>query len=110
VTNPTGGMGLTSGLFDSFVLSEALAAVVHGEAGDEVLDQYSEQRLKVFNEYASPTATRFKTMTYNATPEILDQVLPMMRVAAQDKAVGQQVMAVAQPVETPSLLGTAASG
>jgi 3-(3-hydroxy-phenyl)propionate hydroxylase/6-hydroxy-3-succinoylpyridine 3-monooxygenase len=37
-TNPTGGLGLTSGLFDTYVLSEALAAVVTGEAPETVLD------------------------------------------------------------------------
>src|SRR6266568_5876782 len=42
-TNPAGGLGLTSGLFDTFVLYEALAAVVRGRAGDGVLDRYAEE-------------------------------------------------------------------
>ena len=104
ITNPTGGMGLTSGLFDSFVLSEALAAVVNGVVGDEVLDAYSEQRRKVFLEYASPTAVRFKTLVYNPTPEILAEALAGLRMAAADENIGRMAMALAQPVETPSLV------
>src|SRR5256885_11010423 len=36
--------GLMGGIYDSFALSEALAAVVHEKAGDEILDRYSESR------------------------------------------------------------------
>src|SRR6266702_787976 len=50
ITNPTSGFGLMGGIYDSFVLSEALAAVVHGDAADEILDLYSELRRKVYLE------------------------------------------------------------
>jgi len=48
ITNPTSGFSLMGGIYDSFVLSEALAAVVHGDAADEILDRYSELRRKVY--------------------------------------------------------------
>ena len=104
VTNPTGGLGLTSGLFDSYVLSEALAAVVNGEVGDEVLDLYAEQRRQVFLEYASPRATSFKELVYNCEPAMLEQVLPMLRAAAADEDIQRQSLLISQPAETPSVV------
>jgi len=105
VTNPTGGLGLTSGLFDSYVLSEALAAVVHGDIGGEVLDRYSEQRRTAFLEYASPTASAFKQLVYHSgDPAALEPALAGLRMAATDPALQRQQMRVSQPLETPSLL------
>lgn len=104
-TNSTGGLGLTSGLFDSYVLSEALAAVVHGQVGDEVLDRYSEQRRAVFLEVVSPTASALKQLVYHsADPEALEPALAGLRAAAADPVLGRQQMRVSQPLETPSLL------
>jgi 3-(3-hydroxy-phenyl)propionate hydroxylase len=105
VTNPTGGLGLTSGLFDSYVLSEALAAVVNGQAGDEVLDLYSEQRRKAFLDYASPTASAFKGLVYHcADPAMLEGALTGLRAAAADIELQRKQMLVSQPLETPSVL------
>jgi 3-(3-hydroxy-phenyl)propionate hydroxylase len=44
VNNPIGGMGMNGGIHDGLNLSEKLARVMHGEAGDELLDLYSRQR------------------------------------------------------------------
>lgn len=44
VHSPAGGQGMNTGLIDSVLLSEALARVVSGEAGDDLLDLYSERR------------------------------------------------------------------
>jgi 2-polyprenyl-6-methoxyphenol hydroxylase-like FAD-dependent oxidoreductase len=48
VTNPTGGLGLTSGLFDCFALYPALAAVILDGADASVLDRYSDSRRNIF--------------------------------------------------------------
>jgi 2-polyprenyl-6-methoxyphenol hydroxylase-like FAD-dependent oxidoreductase len=58
--NPCGGMGLTSGAFDAAALVTALGAVIAGQAGDEVLDFYSQERRRVFLEVASPIAQATK--------------------------------------------------
>ncbi|WP_411152471.1 FAD-dependent oxidoreductase [Streptomyces sp. A30] len=108
VTNPTGGLGLTSGLFDAFVLSEAMAAVVHGQIGDEVLDRYAEERRRVFLEAASPQASAFKQLVYNsADPAVLEQALTGLRAAAADVDLQRKQMTVSQPLETPSLVARA---
>src|SRR5947199_654684 len=44
VNNPIGGMGMNGGIHDGINLAGKLAKVVHGEAGDALLDLYSRQR------------------------------------------------------------------
>lgn len=57
VTNPTGGLGLTGGMFDAFALVEALNRVVHDGAGEEMLEYYERDRRRVFIEVTSPRAS-----------------------------------------------------
>jgi 3-(3-hydroxy-phenyl)propionate hydroxylase/6-hydroxy-3-succinoylpyridine 3-monooxygenase len=64
-TNPTGGLGLTSGLFDSFALAEALAAVVQDRHSDALLDRWADQRRRIFLEVASPAASENKRIVYS---------------------------------------------
>lgn len=64
-TNPTGGFGLTGGLFDAFALIDALSAVLGG-AGDELLDAWAAERRRVFLEVSSPAASRMKRMVYDS--------------------------------------------
>lgn len=80
VTNPTGGLGLTSGLFDIYVLHEALTAVIEGRAGQDVLDRYSNERRTAFLEQASPAATEFKQLVFNCFDKAaLEQTLIGLR-------------------------------
>lgn len=69
VCNPCGGMGLTSGIIDADALVKVLEAVVHGRAGDGVLDFYAEERRRVFREVVSPIATSFKRQLSEKDPE-----------------------------------------
>jgi 2-polyprenyl-6-methoxyphenol hydroxylase-like FAD-dependent oxidoreductase len=64
-TNPTGGLGLTSGLFDSFALQEALAAVAVERADDALLDEWAQERRRIFTEIASPQASENKRLIYS---------------------------------------------
>jgi 2-polyprenyl-6-methoxyphenol hydroxylase-like FAD-dependent oxidoreductase len=64
-TNPTGGLGLTSGMYDVFALVDPLAEVVRGESSDEVLDRWAEERLATFRDHASPMASGIKHMVYS---------------------------------------------
>jgi 3-(3-hydroxy-phenyl)propionate hydroxylase/6-hydroxy-3-succinoylpyridine 3-monooxygenase len=106
VTSPIGGLGLTGGLFDSYVLTEALAAVLAGKVPDAVLDDYSTRRRQAFLEYASPRASEFKTLVFNSTDRAaLDETLGMMRAAASDPEIARLALSVSQPYRTPSLVG-----
>lgn len=64
VTNPTGGLGLTSGVYDAFALIEPLSAAARGGA-DGDLDAWAADRLRVFTELASPAASRMKQLVYS---------------------------------------------
>jgi 3-(3-hydroxy-phenyl)propionate hydroxylase len=105
ITNPTGGLGLTSGLYDAYVLYEALAAVIQGAAPDEILDRYSVERRRAFLEHASPEASNFKRMVYHAKdPAALEAQLEGFRAAARDLRLQRQIFLTAKKLETPSLL------
>lgn len=67
LTNPTGGLGLTTGLYDVFLLQEVLAAVLLDGADESLLDAYAEERSRVFREISSPNATHFKRLVYDST-------------------------------------------
>lgn len=108
-TNPTGGLGLTSGLFDTYVLYEALAAVIHGEADDEVLDRYSDERRRTFLEIASPQASENKRFIYHSgDPVRLEQDLARIRSMATSKDVLIERLLFTRRLVTPSLLGRTA--
>jgi 3-(3-hydroxy-phenyl)propionate hydroxylase len=105
VTNPTGGMGLTSGLFDAYVLYEALAAVIDGEVADDVLDRYSLERRLAFLEQASPLASETKRLVYGSTdPARLDQDLIMLRKMSASRDLQHQMNLATLRLETPSLV------
>lgn len=69
LTNPTSGFGLMGGLYDSFLLSEALAAVVKKTTDDRILDRYSMERRKVFDEVTSPVSTESFRLVFNSDDE-----------------------------------------
>jgi 3-(3-hydroxy-phenyl)propionate hydroxylase len=105
-TNPTGGLGLTSGMLDTFVLYDALAAVIGGAVGDEVLDRYSEERLRVFTELASPQASEWKRLVFHSDdPERLESDLGMLRTVASDPDSRREGFLGMQALKTPSLVG-----
>ena len=105
VTNPTGGLGLTSGLFDIFALYEALAAVIHGEAAEDVLDRYSDERRRIFLDYVSPRATENKRLIYHSSdPARLAEDLKQLRRLETDKDFVLEVVSFTKRLETPSLV------
>jgi 3-(3-hydroxy-phenyl)propionate hydroxylase len=57
INNPTGGMGMNSGIHDAHHLAKALTAVLRGEA-DAVLDEYAEARRRVATESVQNTSNQ----------------------------------------------------
>jgi 3-(3-hydroxy-phenyl)propionate hydroxylase/6-hydroxy-3-succinoylpyridine 3-monooxygenase len=88
VTNPTGGLGLTSGLFDSYMLYPRLAAVILEGAGDGLLDQYSRVRRDIFLDRVSPQAVLNKQLIFHANGggSRLEEALTMVRRLATDRS------------------------
>ena len=100
VTNPTGGLGLTSGLFDLYALLDPLAAVTQGDAGAEVLDLWSEQRLAKFTEMASPMAVQFKTVVYDERDRGKRRAVIAMANEAKDPSVQRERLGFFKALET----------
>jgi 2-polyprenyl-6-methoxyphenol hydroxylase-like FAD-dependent oxidoreductase len=112
VTNPTGGLGLTSGLLDSYALYPALAAVVLESADDEILDRYSAARREIFVNRVSPQATANKRLVFHANGggRELEDALANLRRLATDPQFRWQRLMFTKSLETPPLLGTPRSG
>jgi 3-(3-hydroxy-phenyl)propionate hydroxylase/6-hydroxy-3-succinoylpyridine 3-monooxygenase len=107
VTNPTGGLGLTSGLFDSYALYPALTAVVLDHADDEVLNRYSASRRDIFINRISPQATANKQLIYHANGggHELEAGLESLRRLATDEEFLRERLMFTKSLETPPLLG-----
>lgn len=104
-TNPTNGFGLVSGIMDSLVLSEALAAVVAGRVPANVLDRYSDDRRRVFDEVATPSSTETKRLVFHSTdPDRLESDLAELRELAADPARRRGRLMTGHALLTPSLV------
>ena len=86
VTNPTGGFGLTTGLFDAFALWPTLAAVVLDAADPALLDTWAAERRQVFLEKTDPQARTYKDFVFHACGggEKLEAALEGMRRMVRD--------------------------
>ncbi|WP_405675005.1 FAD-dependent oxidoreductase [Streptomyces canus] len=85
VTNPSRGFGLACGVFEALVLARLLASVVHGDADHTVLDQYAEDRRKVFEESVSPlSAQAMRLLFLTESPERFAEGVEHCRRMAAD--------------------------
>jgi 3-(3-hydroxy-phenyl)propionate hydroxylase/6-hydroxy-3-succinoylpyridine 3-monooxygenase len=105
LTNPTGGLGLTTGLFDVVLLQEALLAVLQGRSDDRILDEYAAERARVFSEVSSPSASNFKRMVYDShDPEALEQAVSPIREASKSVEGQRAFMSNIAVIRSPDLL------
>ncbi len=68
ITAPWGGFGLTTGLWDAFVLGDLLPEVVAGRIADAALDRFSTERLRVYWGITSPAATENRRILRERDP------------------------------------------
>jgi 3-(3-hydroxy-phenyl)propionate hydroxylase/6-hydroxy-3-succinoylpyridine 3-monooxygenase len=112
-TNPTGGYGLTCGLYDVFSLIDTLAGVITGARDEDELDRWAEERLRIFREHASPMASHIKHLVYDepdtavlrrfvATAADLSDTAAVLR-----RLTGMRVLASGLPVHHAELSGSA---
>jgi 3-(3-hydroxy-phenyl)propionate hydroxylase/6-hydroxy-3-succinoylpyridine 3-monooxygenase len=104
VTNPTGGFGLTTGLFDAFSLWPTLAAVALEGASPALLDRWAEDRRRVYLDKTSPQAIAYKRFVFHANGggAELEAALEGMRAMAADPDVRLQRLMFVKSLETPS--------
>ena len=104
VTNPTGGLGLTTGLFDSFALWPTLAAVILEGADPELLSTYAADRKRIYLERTSPQAVKNKNLVFHACnrgPE-LELALEGLRAMAANADARRDTLMFVKSLETPS--------
>ncbi|TYL51760.1 monooxygenase [Nocardioides sp. BGMRC 2183] len=104
-TNPTGGLGLTGGLFDTYLLIDSLAAVLRRRQDDWVLDRYAHERRRVFQELVSPTASANKRLIFGSTqtPEGAAAWTRVQRLGQDPEAARARLMFTRQ-LETPAVV------
>jgi 3-(3-hydroxy-phenyl)propionate hydroxylase len=104
-TNPTSGFGLVGGLYDTFVLTEALAAILRGEVDDSALDRYSADRLTAFWTAASPLSVESKRLVFHSQDlDRLEVDLQLLRRVANNPALLSNFWAGGSRIESPSLI------
>ena len=104
VTNPTGGFGLTTGLFDAFALWPTLAAVVLEGADPALLDVWADERRAIFLDRTSPQACAYKDFVFHACGggAKLEERLEGMRAMVRDPEVRLQRLMFTKGLETTS--------
>ena len=111
-TNPTGGLGLTSALFDCYALYPALSAIILDGVGDAILERYSQERRAVFVNRASPQASANKQFIFHANGggRKLEEALVAVRRFATDRDFLRERLMFTKSLETPAPLGDRSSG
>ncbi|HEY6817145.1 MAG TPA: FAD-dependent monooxygenase [Croceibacterium sp.] len=104
VTNPTGGFGLTTGLFDAFALWPTLAAVVLEGGDPALLDIWADERRRIFLDRTSPQACAYKDFVFHACGggARLEERLEGMRAMVRDPDVRLQRLLFTKGLETTS--------
>src|ERR1700691_579169 len=68
IHSPAGGQGMNTGMQDAFNLAWQLAAVLHGDAGDTLLDSYQADRMPVADRVITFTDRLTKAGTLSGIP------------------------------------------
>lgn len=91
-TNPMGGLGFTTGIWDGLILADVLAAVLRGEEDDSILDRYSDERRRVYLDISSPAASSNKRMIEQSDPEIRKSDMERIREIAENPELTRLMM------------------
>ncbi|GLZ04747.1 hypothetical protein Acsp03_22130 [Actinomadura sp. NBRC 104412] len=83
VNNPIGGMGMNGGIHDAVNLTEKLAKVIAGDAGDDLLDLYSRQRRHAAVNYVQAQTIASKRLLEERDPEVRRRNLDQLRRTAE---------------------------
>jgi 3-(3-hydroxy-phenyl)propionate hydroxylase len=86
INNPLGGMGMNGGIHDALNLTERLARVWRGEAGEAELDRYDRQRRLVTLEYVQKHTIQNKRNLEATDPAEQARFRDELRAIAADPA------------------------
>lgn len=101
VTNPTGGFGLTGGMFDAFALIEAMNRVLHDNAGCDVLEFYERDRRRIFTEITSPRASlNLRNLYHLKEGQEKEERIQFLRAVARSEELMRTEMSFTEQLET----------
>ena len=100
VNNPIGGMGMNGGIHDAVNLAGKLAPVVHGEAGEDLLDLYSRQRRFAAVEYVQAQTIANKKLLEERDPEVRRHNLAQLGKTAENPDTAKAFMRRASLLES----------
>ncbi len=92
VNNPIGGMGMNGGIHDGINLADKLGRVIHGEAGDELLDLYSRQRRHAAVKYVQAQTIANKRLMEERDPAIRTKNFDELRRTAENPETAKAYM------------------
>jgi 2-polyprenyl-6-methoxyphenol hydroxylase-like FAD-dependent oxidoreductase len=114
VHSPAGGQGMNMGLGDAFNLGWKLALVIHGNAREEILDSYEEERVPVIDGVMRMTDQMTKLITATDGPRvwIREWILPIIAKLgfAAKMAMRLSQLSVGYPHSSIVLPGKVAAG
>ncbi|KAK5045631.1 hypothetical protein LTR84_009000 [Exophiala bonariae] len=73
LTNPVGGLGLTTGILDAAFLGHLLKRILLEGESDALLDTYAAKRREAFIEHTSPMATANRLRLSGTEPEVVTE-------------------------------------
>lgn len=100
VNNPIGGMGMNGGIHDALNLAEKLAAVVHGQSDEKVLDHYDRQRRHVAVTYVQAQTIANKKLMEERNIAVRTKNLEELKRTAEDPVSAKAYMRRASLLES----------
>jgi 3-(3-hydroxy-phenyl)propionate hydroxylase len=92
VNNPIGGMGMNGGIHDAINLADKLARVLHGEAGEDLLDLFSRQRRHAAVKYVQQQTIANKRLMEERDPKVRAKNFDELRRIAEDPEASRKYM------------------
>ena len=92
VNNPLGGMGLNGGIHDAVSLAEALSAVWHGRASEEVLDEHAVRRRRIAIDYVQAWTHQNASNLSQSDPSARKRQQEELRATAADPLRARQYL------------------
>ena len=92
VNNPIGGMGMNGGMHDGINLAGKLAKVIHGEAGEDLLDLYSRQRRHAAVKYVQAQTIANKRLMEERDPAVRQANFDELRRTADNADTARAYM------------------
>jgi 3-(3-hydroxy-phenyl)propionate hydroxylase len=100
VNSPIGAMGMNSGVHDAFNLAEKLTKILHGEAGDDLLDRYERQRRHVAVQHTQAQTIRNKRLLAEKDPAVRKKNHDELRRTTEDPKLARAFLLRSSLIES----------